>query len=143
MNIGADRRRAAGNAEHEVGALGADAVQRGQRRKVAGQLAAVVLHDRAVGRVVRRAVVDHARRRTPQHVALGFQPVDLRIDDAQGCVASFVIARHIGAAEVGAQVKEIKGRKTVVSVQLYAAGQLCVRGEVIAIQMPDHMASAA
>ena len=48
-----------------------------------------------------------------------------------------------GPLTLRAQVKEIKGRKTVVSVQLYAAGQLCVRGEVVAIQMPDYMVSAA
>ena len=47
-----------------------------------------------------------------------------------------------GPLTLRAQVKEIKGRKTVVSVQLYAAGQLCVRGEVVAVQMPDEMASA-
>ena len=47
-----------------------------------------------------------------------------------------------GPLTLRAQVKEIKGRKTIVSVQLYAAGQLCVRGEVVAVQMPDKMASA-
>ena len=46
-----------------------------------------------------------------------------------------------GPLTLRAQVKEIKGRKTIVSVQLYAAGQLCVRGEVVAVQMPDDMAN--
>jgi hypothetical protein len=36
-------------------------------------------------------------------------------------------------------VKEIKGRKVVVEATLSAAGQVCARGEVIAVQMPDHL----
>ena len=48
-----------------------------------------------------------------------------------------------GPLTLRAQVKEIKGRKITVSVQLYAGGQLCVRGEVVAVQMPDGMAGAA
>jgi acyl-coenzyme A thioesterase PaaI-like protein len=41
--------------------------------------------------------------------------------------------------EVRATVKEIKGRKVVVSSGLYAGGELCARGEVIAVQMPEHL----
>ncbi len=48
-----------------------------------------------------------------------------------------------GPLTLRAQVKEIKGRKIIVSVQLYAGGQLCVRGEVVAVQMPENMAGAA
>ncbi len=41
--------------------------------------------------------------------------------------------------ELKATVEEIKGRKTVVFVRLYAEGRLTADGEVIAVQMPDHM----
>ena len=39
--------------------------------------------------------------------------------------------------EVRGRVKEIKGRKVVVESSLYANGQECARGEVIAVQAPD------
>ena len=38
-----------------------------------------------------------------------------------------------------ARVKEIKGRKVVVSVNLYAKDEECARGEVIAVQAPDEL----
>ena len=41
--------------------------------------------------------------------------------------------------EVRGVVKEIKGRKVVVSTTLSALGQLCARGEVVAVQMPEHL----
>jgi len=41
--------------------------------------------------------------------------------------------------ELRALVKEIKGRKVVVSVDLFAGEELCVRGEVIAVQMPENL----
>jgi acyl-coenzyme A thioesterase PaaI-like protein len=34
-------------------------------------------------------------------------------------------------------VREIKGRKVVVSVTLLAEGEVCVRGEVVAVQVPE------
>ena len=40
--------------------------------------------------------------------------------------------------EVRARVKEIKGRKVTVLATLTAGGEVCVRGEVVAVQMPDH-----
>lgn len=42
--------------------------------------------------------------------------------------------------KVRAQVKEIKGRKVVVVSTVSANGEICARGEVIAVQMPDHLA---
>ena len=42
--------------------------------------------------------------------------------------------------EVLAKVKEIKGRKVIVSATLSAEGQLCASGEVVAVRMPEHMA---
>ena len=44
--------------------------------------------------------------------------------------------------EVRARVKEIKGRKVVMTATLSAQGQVCARGEVVAIQMPEHLAQA-
>ncbi len=41
--------------------------------------------------------------------------------------------------ELIGRVKEIKGRKVVVSIDLFAEGNLCVKGEVIAVQMPENM----
>ena len=41
--------------------------------------------------------------------------------------------------EIRASVKEIKGRKVVVSATLSAQGEVCAQGEVIAVQVPEHM----
>ncbi len=41
--------------------------------------------------------------------------------------------------ELIGRVKEIKGRKVVVTIDLLANNELCVRGEVVAVQMPEHM----
>jgi len=36
-------------------------------------------------------------------------------------------------------VKEIKGRKVVVESTLSAKGEICARGEVVAVQLPEKM----
>jgi len=41
--------------------------------------------------------------------------------------------------EVRAVVKEIKGRKVIVSSTLYAQGEVCARGEVVAVQVPENL----
>ncbi len=41
--------------------------------------------------------------------------------------------------EVRATVKEIKGRKVVVNSTVSANGEICARGEVVAVQIPEHM----
>jgi acyl-coenzyme A thioesterase PaaI-like protein len=41
--------------------------------------------------------------------------------------------------QVRAKVKEIKGRKVTMTLTLSANGELCARGEVIAVQMPENM----
>ncbi len=41
--------------------------------------------------------------------------------------------------EVRARVKEIKGRKVVVSATVSAEGEVCARGQVVAVQMPANM----
>ncbi len=44
--------------------------------------------------------------------------------------------------ELRGRAKEVKGRKVVVEIALSAAGQLCARGEVVAVQMPESLVSA-
>lgn len=41
--------------------------------------------------------------------------------------------------EVRASIKEVKGRKVVVAATLSAEGEVCARGEVVAIQVPEHL----
>jgi len=41
--------------------------------------------------------------------------------------------------ELRGTVKEIKGKKIVVSITLSSKGEICAKGEVVAIRMPDHM----
>jgi acyl-coenzyme A thioesterase PaaI-like protein len=41
--------------------------------------------------------------------------------------------------EVRARVKEIKGRKVVVESTLSANGEVCARGEVVAVQLPEEI----
>ncbi len=49
----------------------------------------------------------------------------------------------LGAAlEVRGRVKEIKGRKVVVEAWIIAGGTVCVRGEVVAVQLPEAMRDA-
>jgi acyl-CoA thioesterase FadM len=44
-----------------------------------------------------------------------------------------------GPLEVRGKIKEIKGRKVVVESTLSAKGEICARGEVVAVQIPEHM----
>jgi len=44
--------------------------------------------------------------------------------------------------ELRATVAELKGRKVVVHVTLYAQGKACARGEVVCVQMPESMGAA-
>jgi len=43
------------------------------------------------------------------------------------------------ALEVRGKVKEIKGRKVVVSVTVSVEGEISAKGEVVAVQMPENM----
>ncbi len=45
--------------------------------------------------------------------------------------------------ELRARVKEVKGRKVVVETTLSAEGVVCARGEVVAVQVPDHLVPQA
>jgi acyl-coenzyme A thioesterase PaaI-like protein len=41
--------------------------------------------------------------------------------------------------EIRSKIKEIKGRKVIVTSDLYANGEVCARGEVVAVQVPEHL----
>jgi acyl-coenzyme A thioesterase PaaI-like protein len=41
--------------------------------------------------------------------------------------------------ELRGKVAEVKGRKVVVEITLTADGELCVRGRVVAVEVPDHL----
>lgn len=43
-----------------------------------------------------------------------------------------------GPLEIRAQVQEVTGRKVVVTSTLSAEGQVCARGEVVAVRMPEN-----
>ena len=43
------------------------------------------------------------------------------------------------ALEVRGKIKEIKERKVVVSATVSAAGEICAKGEVVAVKMPEQM----
>lgn len=43
-----------------------------------------------------------------------------------------------GALEIRGRIKEIKGRKVIVEATVFAAGVATVKGEVVALQMPDN-----
>jgi acyl-coenzyme A thioesterase PaaI-like protein len=47
------------------------------------------------------------------------------------------------ALQVRAQVKQIKGRKVIVAATVSAKGEICAKGEVIAVQMPERMKPAS
>lgn len=44
-----------------------------------------------------------------------------------------------GPIEVRGAIKEIKGRKVVVESRLIAGGEICATGEVVAVQIPEHL----
>jgi acyl-coenzyme A thioesterase PaaI-like protein len=44
--------------------------------------------------------------------------------------------------EVRGRIEEIKGRKVVVAATVSAGGEVCASGEVVAVQMPEHMVPA-
>lgn len=43
--------------------------------------------------------------------------------------------------EVRGRIEEVKGRKVVISATVSANGEVCATGEVVAVQMPEHMVS--
>lgn len=44
-----------------------------------------------------------------------------------------------GHLEIRARAREIKGRKVIVEARLIAGGKVCATGEVVAVQVPEHL----
>jgi acyl-coenzyme A thioesterase PaaI-like protein len=44
-----------------------------------------------------------------------------------------------GPLDLRARVKEIKGRKVVITTDLSAGGEVCARGEAVCVLIPDHL----
>lgn len=43
--------------------------------------------------------------------------------------------------EARGRIMEVKARKVIVDIEVRACGEVCVRGNVVAVLMPEHMAS--
>ena len=43
--------------------------------------------------------------------------------------------------ELRGKIEEIKGRKVVVAITVTSKGEICARGKVVAVQMPEHLKS--
>jgi hypothetical protein len=57
-----------------------------------------------------------------------------------GLIASIIDCTPLGVPlEVRGKIKEIKDRKVVVSATVSAGGEICARGEVVAVKMPEQM----
>jgi acyl-CoA thioesterase FadM len=41
--------------------------------------------------------------------------------------------------EIRGRIEEVKGRKVVVSATVSAEGEVCARGEVVTVRIPEHM----
>jgi len=44
-----------------------------------------------------------------------------------------------GPLEIRSTIKEVKGRKVIVESRLIAGAKICATGEVVAVQVPDHL----
>ncbi len=44
--------------------------------------------------------------------------------------------------ELRGRAREVKGRKVIVEITLSASGEVCARGEVVAVQAPEHLIPA-
>jgi acyl-coenzyme A thioesterase PaaI-like protein len=51
----------------------------------------------------------------------------------------YVRPTPLGPLEIRARVKEIKPRKVVMTATLSSKGEICARGEVVAVQVPDKL----
>jgi len=76
-----------------------------------------------------------ADREMGSEPALRFVTASLRVD--------YVRPTPLGVPlEVRGRVTEIKGRKVVVSTTVSVEGQVCAKGEIVAVQMPEQMSPA-
>lgn len=54
----------------------------------------------------------------------------------------YVKPTPLGPLQLRARPSEVKARRVVVSVELWAEGELCVRGEVVGVRLPERLAAA-
>jgi len=45
--------------------------------------------------------------------------------------------------EIRGKVKLVKGRKVIVNATVSAEGKVCAQGEIVTVQMPEHMIQKA
>lgn len=102
---------------------------------VYGGLIASLIDCHATGTAA-AAATRAAGREMGSEPALRFVTASLHVD--------YVRPTPLGAPlEIRGRVKEMSGRKVVVSATLSASGQVCARGEVVTVQMPEHMMPGA
>ncbi len=73
-------------------------------------------------------------------VAPGTEPVPRFV--TASLHVDYVKPTPLGPLELRARPTEIKPRKVVVDVELWAEGELCVRGEVIGVLLPERLAAS-
>jgi acyl-coenzyme A thioesterase PaaI-like protein len=96
---------------------------------VYGGLIASLIDCHATGSAA-AAMYRHQGRAMDTEPALRFVTASLHVD--------YLRPTPIDATlELRAQIKEIKNRKVVVAVALSARGEVCARGEVVAVQIPE------
>jgi acyl-coenzyme A thioesterase PaaI-like protein len=100
---------------------------------VYGGLIASVIDCHCIGTASAAAL--RAEGRNIDTLPLRFVTASLHVD--------YLRPAPIGVAlEVRARVKEIKGRKVIVAATVSFNQEICARGEVIVVQMPEHMKPA-
>lgn len=98
---------------------------------VYGGLIASVIDCHCIG-TASAAVLRAEGRDIEKSIPLRFVTASLHVD--------YLKPTPIGVAlEVRAQVKQIKGRKVIVTATVSAKDEICAKGEVIAVQMPEQM----
>jgi acyl-coenzyme A thioesterase PaaI-like protein len=78
------------------------------------------------------AMYRHQKRSMDTLPALRFVTASLQVDYLKPTPLGIQL-------EIRGTIEEIKGRKVVVSSTLSAAGEVCARGRVVAVQMPENL----
>jgi len=97
---------------------------------VYGGLIASVIDCHCIGTA--SAATLRAEGRVETSLPLRFVTASLHVDYLRPTPIGVVL-------EVRAQVRQIKGRKVVVAATVSANNEVCARGEVVAVQMPEQM----
>jgi acyl-coenzyme A thioesterase PaaI-like protein len=98
---------------------------------VYGGLIASIIDCHCIG-TASAAAYKSENRNMDSELPLRFVTASLHVD--------YLRPTPLGASlEVRSRIKEIKNRKVVVTATLLVEGEVCARGEVIAVQMPKEM----